>query len=64
MQFHVADMACDGCVKAITQAILAIDPGALVSADLDSQMVRVNTRADQSEIAQALSAAGYPARAV
>lgn len=64
MQFHVTDMACDGCVKAITQAILAIDPGARVSADLGSQMVRVDSGARQDEVAQALAAAGYPARAL
>ncbi len=63
MQFSVARMACGGCVKSITAAIVSVDAGAKVEADPATKQVNVETSASTEEIFKALDAAGYPATA-
>lgn len=64
-EFHIPAMTCGGCVRAITRAVAAVDPGARVEADLAARRVRivpVDGTADAFEAA--LREAGYPATAV
>lgn len=61
---QVDGMTCQGCVNAVTKAIQRLDPGASVDVDLDHGRVHVVTHAQSVEIARALDAAGYEARAM
>jgi copper chaperone len=59
LEFKIPAMSCGHCVKAVTEAVQAIDPKALVQADLASKQVRVQTQAERSAVSAALSGAGY-----
>jgi copper chaperone len=60
ISFEVQDMTCGHCVGAITQAIQAADPGALVDIDLASHLVRIEpVQADAAALGAAISEAGY-----
>lgn len=63
MQFHVEDMTCGGCAKAVTNAILSVDAKAKVSADPATRKVAVETASSREAIEDALNEAGYPAKA-
>jgi copper chaperone len=58
--FHVSDMTCTRCVKAITQAIKEMDPTARVHIDLATLLVEVDGgRASARQLSDAILAAGY-----
>ena len=57
--YKVAGMTCDGCVKAITNAIKAEAPGATVNVDLDAGLVSIDGVDDSSVIATAVDDAGF-----
>jgi len=59
LQFTVSNMACSACVETITQAIAAIDPAAQVEADSRTKQVNVETQKSETEVKQAIAAAGY-----
>lgn len=61
---QVEGMTCQGCVNAVTKAVQRLDPGATVDVDLDHGRVHISTKAQSLEVAQALNAAGYEARAM
>ncbi|RDI57870.1 heavy-metal-associated domain-containing protein [Microvirga subterranea] len=61
---QVDGMTCQGCVNAVTKAVQRLDPGATVDVDLDHGRVHISTKAQSLEVAQALNAAGYEARAM
>ncbi|MFD1328838.1 heavy-metal-associated domain-containing protein [Mycoplana ramosa] len=63
MKFHVEDMTCGGCAKAVTSAILSLDAKAKVTADPITRKVEVETAASRVEIEEVLIEAGYPAKA-
>jgi copper chaperone len=60
MEFTIPAMSCGHCVRAITEAVLKADPLALVTIDLPSQHVSVESTQPQSVVAAALAEAGYP----
>ena len=63
--FDVKEMSCGNCVKHVTKAVQAAQPGAEVTADLESGRVTVSpTSADPAAIARAITDAGYPAEVV
>ena len=57
--FHVPDMTCDGCVRAITQAIHATDPAAEVAAEVATHLVRVTSDQPAARLVTALQDAGF-----
>ncbi|HEX2117089.1 MAG TPA: heavy-metal-associated domain-containing protein [Alphaproteobacteria bacterium] len=57
-QFRVKGMTCDGCVRAVTNAIKARAPSANVAVDLAKGTVTVDS-ADPAVVAQAIEDAGY-----
>ncbi|KQY81002.1 MULTISPECIES: heavy-metal-associated domain-containing protein [Roseateles] len=58
--FRVDDMTCGHCVASITEAVRAVDAGAKVGVDLAQRLVRIEpTEADASELAGAITEAGY-----
>jgi copper chaperone len=61
---QVEGMTCQGCVTAVTKAVQRLDPSATVDVDLDHGRVHITTNAQSLEVAQALNAAGYEARAM
>ena len=63
-QMKVKDMTCGHCKARVTQALMGVDPDALVEVDLKHQQVRVESACDLPELTDALAAAGYPATQV
>ncbi len=58
--FHVPDMRCGHCVRAITAAVQAQAPDAQVDIDLTARRVRINgSQADASTLAVVIREAGY-----
>ena len=64
MLFKVDDMSCDHCVATIERAVKALDPGAVVTSDLETKTVDVASSADPSAVQAALEEAGYEARRI
>ena len=57
--FTVTGMTCDHCEKAVTQAILDIDPQAGVSIDRNAQHVAVESNATREALTEAIREEGY-----
>ncbi|MGJ0507253.1 MAG: heavy metal translocating P-type ATPase [Methylocystis sp.] len=61
--FSVKDMTCGMCVKHVTKAVQAVEPGADVKVDLATGKVDVSpTPKDPAALAKAITEAGYPAQ--
>jgi copper chaperone len=61
---QVDGMTCQGCVNAVRRTIQRLDPSAQVDVDLDHGRVRVMTNAQALEVSDAVTKAGYEARAM
>ncbi len=59
VELKVEGMSCDHCVRAVTQAIRAEDPGAEVLVDLAAGMVRAATRLPRERVAALVEEEGY-----
>jgi copper chaperone len=57
--FHVPDMHCDGCVRAVRAAIAEADPRATVTIDLAAREVRVAGTAAPAALLAAINDAGF-----
>jgi len=57
----VENMTCGGCAARVTRAVQALDPEAKVEVLLKDRLVHVQSAAAADAIADAVSAAGYPA---
>lgn len=57
--FKVSGMSCGHCVRAITQALQALDAGAEVQVDLAAAEVRVASGLSADEVQQAIREEGY-----
>ncbi|MCH7937291.1 MAG: heavy-metal-associated domain-containing protein [Proteobacteria bacterium] len=57
--YRVLGMTCDGCAKAVTNAIKTATPEAAVEVDLDAKQVTVEGAGDDSAIQQAIESAGF-----
>lgn len=60
MEFDVPAISCGHCVKAVTETVKSLDPGAQVSVDLATKKVTLQTTQDRQTVASALTEAGYP----
>lgn len=58
-QFQIPNMSCGHCVRAITEAVKAADPQALVTTDLPTHQVRVESSAAREALVARLTEAGY-----
>ena len=58
--FKIPDMSCAHCVKAISEAVHALDADAKVETDLEKKSVTIDSHVSSAALAQALSQAGYP----
>ena len=57
--FQVQGMSCGHCVKAVTEAVQAVDPAAEVRVDLASGKVEVQSVAEREALAGAIREEGY-----
>ncbi|MDY0745461.1 heavy-metal-associated domain-containing protein [Paucibacter sp. R3-3] len=58
--FEIQDMSCGHCVRAITEAVKALDPAAQVAVDLGTKRVQIETAAAQPDaVGDAIREAGY-----
>lgn len=57
--FQVKGMSCGHCVRAVTQAVQALDPQAQVKVDLPTGRVTVNSTLSRTATAAAISEEGY-----
>lgn len=58
-RFQVSGMTCGHCVRAVTQAIEALDPVARVTVDLAAGTVTAESIAAREQLAAAIRAEGY-----
>lgn len=56
---HVEGMTCGHCVRAVTQAIQALDPKAKVQVDLAAKTVAAETSLARDAVAAAITEEGY-----
>ena len=56
----VSGMTCGGCINAVTRAIQAQDPAAIVQADLATQIVTLQTSLSAVDAGQLITKAGFP----
>lgn len=59
IQFSIPSMSCGHCMKAVTQAVQAVDPQAKVDVDLGTKTVKVESQAGREQLVRALAEAGY-----
>lgn len=62
-RFTVPDMTCGGCVKAITGAVQLLDPKAVVTTDLATHLVEIESVQSAAALAEAIDAAGFTPQA-
>ncbi|HEV2605707.1 MAG TPA: heavy metal-associated domain-containing protein [Microvirga sp.] len=61
---QVDGMTCEGCVSAVKRTVQRLDPTAEVDVDLAHGRVHLMTNAQAVDVANALTKAGYEARAM
>jgi copper chaperone len=59
LSFEIPAMSCGHCVRAITEAVHAVDPAAEVKTDLPTHRVEVQTSAAREAVVARLVEAGY-----
>jgi len=57
--FHVSDIHCDACIRALTGAVRELDRNATLQADLTTKLVNVTTTASDNAVAAAIQDAGF-----
>ncbi|UST59575.1 cation transporter [Pseudomonas moraviensis] len=62
--FNVQGMSCGHCVKAITQAVQAMDPAASVRVDLVAKEVGVESALNADQVIEAIREEGYEVKLV
>lgn len=59
VELDVSGMTCGGCAKSVEKAVLKADPGASVTVDLPTGVVRVDSARAAGDLAAAVRAAGW-----
>ena len=59
LQLTVPNMACSACADTISNAVKALDPAAVITADPKTKLVTVESQQAEDAIKQAIAAAGY-----
>lgn len=57
--YLVKGMTCEGCVRAVRNAVSRVAPGAAIEVDLDSGRLTVSEAIDDATIARAIEEAGF-----
>jgi copper chaperone len=58
-EFSIPNMSCGHCAGAVTRAVQAVDPQAIVEVQLEQRVIKVKSSADQRALVDALAEAGY-----
>lgn len=61
LTLSIPAISCGHCVRAITDSVLALDPGAVVQVDIAAKTAVIDSRADNAAVLATLAAEGYPA---
>jgi copper chaperone len=59
LELKISAMSCGHCVRAVTEAVQAVDPQATVQVDLPSKTARIESSADRQALLASLAEAGY-----
>jgi copper chaperone len=59
LELKVEGMSCGHCVRAVTEAIRAKDPGAQVAVDLTARTVRAETSLPREQVTAVIEDEGY-----
>lgn len=60
LTLSIPAISCGHCARAITDAILELDPQAQVQVDIDRKTAAIDTRADAASVTARLTEEGYP----
>jgi copper chaperone len=60
LTLSIPAITCDHCVRAITDTVHELDPGAVVKVDVDTRTAVIHTSADSAAVRERLAAEGYP----
>jgi copper chaperone len=60
-ELKVEGMTCGGCAARVTRAVEALDREAKVEVNLKGRVIQVETKLAPATVADAITAAGYPA---
>ena len=58
-ELTVQSMSCGGCARSVTNSVRAVDGNAVVTVDLASKTVRIDSDASLQRISSAIAEAGY-----
>ena len=61
LDLQIPNMTCGHCVRAVTEAVQAVDPAAKVVIDLPTHKVQIETKAATAQMLARLAEAGYEA---
>lgn len=60
LTLSIPAISCGHCARAVTDAILELDPQAKVQVDIDQKTATIDTRAEPAAITARLTEEGYP----
>lgn len=60
IELNLPDMTCGHCASTVAKTVAFIDPAAKVEVDLNAKLVKIQSSADRTDFAEALTEAGYP----
>lgn len=56
----IPNISCGHCARAIKDAVLELDPAAVVEVNVDARTAAIDTTADAARLRERLAAEGYP----
>ena len=60
MKLRIDNMTCGGCARSVTATIKELDQNAVVTIDVATKLVDVETQISQDEVIAALTEDGFP----
>ena len=60
LQLKVPKVDCSACSGTITNAVVTVNPAAIVQADLKTKQVKIETQVSEATIKNTIEAVGYP----
>lgn len=60
LEFTIPKLACSACVETVTTTVRGLDANAEVEADPTTKRVVISSSSPETDLRQALNAAGYP----
>ena len=62
IELHLPDMSCQHCVRVVTETVRKTDPAAMLTVDLQTHRVSIQSDTPAQEFSDAMAQAGYPSR--